>query len=71
MRLSKREIIMLVLLMIVALVFVEYRFVITPGIEKYEPAPNAMRFEAEVRTIEMNMAIAKQNETKRDEPGQY
>jgi cell division protein FtsL len=36
MRLSKRELIMLILLIIVAVIFIEYRFVIIPGVEEYD-----------------------------------
>ena len=68
MRLSKRELIMLILLIIVAVIFIEYRFVIIPGIEEYDRLMSEKQAaEAEIQTIELNMAIAKQNESKRDE----
>jgi len=68
MRLSKRELIMLIMLIIVAVIFIEYRFVIIPGIEEYDRLMSEKQAaEAEIQTIELNMAIAKQNESKRDE----
>ena len=68
MRLSKRELFMVILLLVVAVVFLEFRFVIAPGIEKNEQL-NAEReaVENEVNTINLNMAMAKQNEDKLNE----
>ncbi len=68
MKLSKRELIMLVLLLIIAIVFIEFRFVVSPMINQYEDLRNEREAVLdEVQAIELNMAIAKQNETKRDE----
>ena len=68
MKLSRRELIMLVLLLIIAIVFIEFRFVISPMIKQYEDLRSERdAVQDEVQAIELNMAIAKQNETRRDE----
>ena len=59
---------MLVFLLLVGLVFVEYRFVITPGITKYEELRST---EADLATqidvINVKIRIAEQNKEKRDD----
>jgi|LSQX01.1.fsa_nt_gb Tfp pilus assembly protein PilO len=68
MKLSKREFIMLVLLLIVAIIFIEFRFVINPMINKYDELRSERGVvQDEVQNIELDIAIAKQNESKRDE----
>lgn len=68
MRLSKREMIMLIFLIIVAVLFIEYRFVIVPGMARYdELTAKKMQTQDRVNTIQLNLAIAKQNEKKRDD----
>jgi cell division protein FtsL len=68
MKLTKLELIMLVLLLIVALIFVEVRYVVNPMIIQHEDLQSERdAVQNDVQTIELNMAIAKQNESKRDE----
>jgi Tfp pilus assembly protein PilO len=68
MKLSKRELAMLVLLLIVAVFFIELRFVINPMITQYDSLRSERDVvQDEVQMIELSMAIAKQNETKREE----
>lgn len=68
MKLSKREIFMIILLMVVALVFIEYRFVIAPSLEQYYAlCEKRDSVQNEVQIIEQNMAVAQQNEDRRDE----
>lgn len=67
MKLSKREIVMLVALILLAVFFVEFRFIITPGIARYDELKlKEQQLQGQVDTIKLNLAIAKQNEQKRD-----
>lgn len=68
MRLSKRELIMLVFLIIIAVIFIEYRFMIVPAIEDYDKLLiERQSAQSKIQEIDLNMAIAKQNEMKRDD----
>lgn len=68
MKLTKRELVMLIMLIIIAVLFIEYRFVLVPGLAHYDSLiakENVLR--GQVDTIKLNLAIAKQNEKKRDD----
>lgn len=68
MKLSKRELVMLIFLVIIAVVFIEYRFIIVPGIARFDAlSAKKLQVEDQVNTIQLNLTIAKQNERKRDE----
>ncbi|MBP8988746.1 MAG: hypothetical protein KBG64_00825 [Clostridia bacterium] len=68
MTLSKREKLLLIMLLIVALLLIEFRLIITPGLEKYDRLIEERdAAQDEVQMIELNMAEARQNEKKRDE----
>jgi Tfp pilus assembly protein PilO len=68
MTLSKREMVMLAIMIIIGVFFVEYRFVIVPGIDRYDALMEEKQsVQSQVDTIQLNLAIAKQNERKRDE----
>ena len=59
---------MLIFLIIIAVIFIEYRFVIVPSIEEYDRLVSERQdAQLEIQTIDLNMAIAKQNEKKRDD----
>ena len=67
MKLSKREIIMLTLLILIAMVFVEYRFVIVPGIARYdELVMKRDQVSMQVDAIKLNIATTKNLAAKRD-----
>lgn len=60
--------IMIIFLIVVAVFFIEYRFVITPGIERYDALmQERQQVEDQVNTIELNLAIAKNNKQKTDD----
>ena len=68
MKLSKREIVMLTFLIILGMIFVEYRFVIMPSITQYDELTlKADEVQAQVDTIKLTIATAKNLEKKRDE----
>jgi len=68
MSLSKRETILLIFLLLVGLFFVEYRFVVTPGISKYESLQTQdQELQAQIDDINLKLLIAEQNKKKRDE----
>ena len=68
MKLSKREMVMLIFLIIVSVLFIEYRFVILPGIVRFDELTNKkMQTQDRVNTIKLNLAIAKKNEMQRDD----
>ena len=57
MRLSKREIVMLILLIVIALVFIEFRFIIRPGLDRYETLLNRQNMVTdEVNLVMINIA---------------
>ncbi|MDW7656057.1 MAG: GspMb/PilO family protein [Bacillota bacterium] len=68
MKLSKRETIMLILLIIVALVFIEFRFVISPGLDRYEALQTRQRqVTAQVDQVMLNIAALENLQNKLDE----
>ena len=68
MRLTKREIVMLVLLIIIALTFVEFRYVITPGLDRYyDLLDQNDALAVKVDEIRMNLAAAPNNQKRIDE----
>lgn len=68
MSLSKRETVMLVFLLLVGLFFVEYRFVVTPGIAKHENLQaRDQQLQSEIDAIKLKLMVAEQNKKKRDE----
>lgn len=67
MRLTKREIVLLVLLILIALTFIEFKFVITPGLNRYYSLVeqnNAL--DVKIDEIQMNLAAAPNNQKKID-----
>ena len=67
MKLSKRETILLIFLLIIGLFFVEYRFVVVPGIEKFNTlSAQDEELAAQVDSINLKITIAERNKEKRD-----
>ena len=67
MRLTKREIALLVFLIVIALLFIEYRFVVVPGLARYDTLLNQnSELEGKVNEINVNLAAAKTNQEKID-----
>jgi Tfp pilus assembly protein PilO len=68
MKLSRREIFMLIALVIVALVFIEFRFIISPGQEKLETLQEEqLKISAEVQQVDLNLAKLAVHQAKLDE----
>ncbi len=68
MKLSRREAIMLAVLLIIGMFFVEYRFVLTPGIARFVNLSEELSsLEFEYQTINYNLTLAKSFEENRDE----
>jgi hypothetical protein len=68
MKLSKREIVLLSILIIIALVFIEFSLVINPNrIRLADMASQNDSLENEINTINLNLTIAKSMEKRRDE----
>ena len=67
MKLSKREIVMLAVLFIIAIVFVEFRLIITPGINRVSKlSADLVSLEAKVDEININLASIDALTEKRD-----
>lgn len=68
MKLSKREIILLVLLLIFAVLFAEYHLVVTPGLEKHlELESRNEELKVQIDAINLDLKIAEQKREQRDE----
>lgn len=68
MKLSKREIILMTLLLVIALIFAETKFILTPGIEKLADLQNQEQaLDSEIQTIDLNLALAKNLEKKNED----
>lgn len=68
MKLSKREIILLTFLIIVALIFLEYTIIIAPGITRGMDLSNQnLEMENKINAINLDLTLAKSMEEKRDE----
>lgn len=68
MKLTKREIIMLAALIIIALIFIEFRLILTPGMARLnELTERQTSLELEYQNINFNIALAKNMEKTRDE----
>lgn len=68
MKLTKREIIMLVLLLIIAVSFAEFQFIIRPGIDRYwELTEKNVELDDQISVINLNLATAERLRTQRDE----
>lgn len=68
MKLTKREIILLSFLIIIALVFIEFTLILKPGLDRLSEL-NAEQADMQFRvdTINLDLTVAKNNEKKRDE----
>jgi hypothetical protein len=68
MKLSKRETTMLLILLIIALAFVEFRLILTPGMKNLTKlSAEKDELELQYQNINFNLTLAKTNEQKRDE----
>ncbi|HBP38502.1 MAG TPA: hypothetical protein DD640_07140 [Clostridiales bacterium] len=68
MKLSKREVIMLTLLLIIALVFIEYRFILKPGLETFKKLQTEENdLINTIDNINFDLTVAKAMEKTRDE----
>ena len=68
MKLSKREAILLTILLIIGLFFIEYRLILTPGIRNIQELSKKLDdLDFQYMTINNNLALAKVNEKKRDD----
>lgn len=68
MKLSKRELILLILLLIIGLSFMEYRFVLTPGLARFtELTAKEAALDNEINTINFDLTVAKTMQKTLDE----
>lgn len=59
MKLSRRELILLAILLLIGIAFVEYRFIVAPGIEEYRDKSGEIAdLQNQIDTINLNLAIA-------------
>lgn len=68
MKLTRRELFLLIFLAIIALIFFEYRFVVTPGLARFKAlATEEANMQAQIDAINLNLKTAASLRTKRDE----
>lgn len=68
MKITKREAILLVLLLIFAVLFAEYQLVVTPGMERYQELESRNdELAAQIDAINLDLLIAEQRKEQRDQ----